>query len=271
MGRTTDLISLPKPVIPEFIYGCTKEHRNQKFNEIYSINVNVKNQIESTLNSIKPNIQGNAELKQKYEKNMAILKKINENIMNIQNNYKNIWVRAPDIIKGLNQNKGNFNSNTITNSNSNQIKIIAKRVDNIKENLNLFISIRINEKRRINQDVSLKYENGFNQDLIFELNAEDFKYVDHFILEISNNSNFNKPKSNAVNIGEIKFGKPITFNFLVSEDKMEMVNLIISFITLKSSIKSSVSFENKDIFNIKFYPPFNGKNSATEKINKLLK
>ena len=271
MGRTTDLISLPKPVIPEFIYGCTKEHRNQKFNEIYSINVNVKNQIESTLNSIKPNIQGNAELKQKYERNMAILKKINENIMNIQNNYKNIWVRAPDIIKGLNQNKGNFNSNTITNSNSNQLKIIAKRVDNIKENLNLFISIRINEKRRINQDVSLKYENGFNQDLIFELNAEDFKYVDHFILEISNNSNFNKPKSNAVNIGEIKFGKPITFNFLVSEDKMEMVNLIISFITLKSSIKSSVSFENKDIFNIKFYPPFNGKNSATEKINKLLK
>ena len=271
-GRTTDLVSLPKPVIPEFIYGCTAEHRNQKFNEIYSKNLNEKNQIESALNSIKKlNYQGNAELKQKYERNMAMLKRINENIMNIQNNYKNKWVRAPDIVKDLNKNKANSNINN-NNINPKQIKIIAKRVDNIKENLNLYISIRINEKRRINHDVSLKYENGFNQDFLFDLNAEDFRYVDHFILEISNNSNFNKPKSNAVNIGEIKFGKPITFNFLVSEDKMEMVNLIISFITtLKSTIKSSVSLDNKDIFNIKFYPPFNGKNSATEKINKLLK
>lgn len=271
MGRTTDLVSLPKPVIPEFIYGCTTEHRNKKFNEIYSKNLNEKNQIESALNSIKKlNYQGNPDLKQKYERNMAMLKKINENIMNIQNNYKNKWVRAPDIVKDLNKNKGNSIINN--NISPKQIKIIAKRVDNIKENLNLFISIRINEKRRISQDISLKYENGFNQDFLFDLNAEDFRYVDHFILEISNNSNFNKPKSNAVNIGEIKFGKPITFNFLVSEDKMEMVNLIISFITtLKSTIKSSVSLDNKDIFNIKFYPPFNGKNSATEKINKLLK
>jgi hypothetical protein len=57
----------------------------------------------------------------------------------------------------------------------------------------------------------------------------------------------------------------------MSDDKMEMVNLIISFIKPKLSIKSSVSFDNLDILNIKFYPPFNGKNSATEKINKLLK
>jgi serine/threonine protein kinase len=275
-GRTTDLISLPKPVIPEFIYGCTAEHRNQRFNEIYSKNINLKNQIESTLNSLKySNYQGNPELKQKYERNMAILKRINENIMNIQNNYQNIWVRAPDIIKGPNQNIANNNNiskiNNNSNSISNQIKIIVKRVDNIKENLNLFISIRINEKRRINQDVNLKAEKGFNQDLLFQLNGEDYKYVDHFILEISNNSNFNRPKSNAVNIGEIKFGKPITFNFLMSEDKMEMVNLIISFIKPKLSIKSSVSFDNLDILNIKFYPPFNGKNSATEKIKNLLK
>ena len=273
MGKTTDLVSLPKPVIPEFIYGCTADHRNQKFNEIYTKNLNEKNKIDSTLNSIKYylNHQGNAELKQKYERNMAMLKRLNNNIVNIQNNYQNIWVRAPDIVKGLNQSIVNSNNNSIRNINSNQIKIIAKRVDNIKENLNLLISIRINEKRRINKDVSLKYEKGFNQDLLIELNAEDIKYVDQFILEISNNSNFNRPKSNAVNIGEIKFGKPITFNFLVSEDKMEMVNLIILFITPKSSIKSSASFDNKDIFNIKFYPPFNGKNSATEKITKLLK
>ena len=264
IGKTSDLSSLPKPVIPEFIYGSTAEHRNQKFNEIYNKNINEKNQIESTLNSIKLlNYQGNAELNQKYERYTAMLKKINDNIVNIQNNYKNKWVRAPDIVKDVNQNIGN--------NNSRQIKIHAKRVDNIKENLNLLISIRINEKRRINNDASLKYENGFNQDLIFELNAEDLVYIDYFILEISNNSNFNRPKSNAVNIAEIKFGKPITFNFLVSEDKMEMINLIITLNMPRLSIKSSATIGNKDIYNIKFYPPFNGKNPATEKITKLLK
>ena len=264
MGRTTDLVSLPKPVIPEFIYGCSSEHRNQKFNEIYNKNLNEKNQIESALISIKNlGYQGNVDLKQKYERNMAILAKINENIVNIQNNYKNIWVRAPDFVKELNHNK--------VNNNFRQIKIHAKRVDNIKENLNLFISIRINEKRRINQDVSLKNENGYNQDLLFELNDDDSKFIDHFILEISNNSNFNKPKSNAVNIGAIKLCKPITFNFLMSEDKMEMVNLIISFMSPKLSIKTSMTLDNKGIFNIKFYPPFNGKNPTTEKLTKLLK
>ena len=36
MGRTTDLVSLPKPVIPEFIYGCTTDHRNNKGDLRYS-------------------------------------------------------------------------------------------------------------------------------------------------------------------------------------------------------------------------------------------
>jgi serine/threonine protein kinase len=91
LGNNNDLISLPQPIDPQFIYGCSLSERNKKFKEIISKCLDDKNQLESKINSLDKNsFQSNNEIKKEYDNDIVELKKLNNNIKELQNKINHI-------------------------------------------------------------------------------------------------------------------------------------------------------------------------------------
>ena len=94
-----------------------------------------------------------------------------------------------------------------------EIKFQVSRIDNKKENLNLYIKFLVNEKSTLEQIVNLKMENDFQEEWIWKFTSNDWINIDN------NNENFvmkidiNKigMKLITANVEKIKLGKPISF------------------------------------------------------------
>ena len=76
--------------------------------------------------------------------------------------------------------------------------------------------------------------------------------------------NKNTPNKIKINIGKIKNGKPIAFNCLIPESNNEKIYMNIIPVILEG--KKCFAIEEKEVINIKIFPPFKGKSLETEKI-----
>ena len=261
LGNYSYMKSLPNPITPEFIYGCSIEERNKKYLEVISKILNDKTQLETKMKSYDINaLRTNNELKVDYEQNKYKLEQNYENIKKLEINYNDIWSPAPIFIidskECLNENVYNYNL----------LKIEINKIDNIRENLNLHITLKSGEAILFYKEVKISQENNYSDKWTWKISAKDWLNVDNFFFKIENSVNsYNllsskKPVKIKVNIGKVKGGKGITFNSALSDDKIEMIRITILPVILQG--KKNLSNENNDA-NIKIYPAFRGKSLAT--------
>ena len=261
LGNYSYMKSLPNPITPEFIYGCSIEERNKKYLEVISKILNDKTQLETIMKSYDINaLRTNNELKVDYEQNKYKLEQNYENIKKLEINYNDIWSPAPIFIidskECLNENVYNYNL----------LKIEINKIDNIRENLNLHITLKSGEAILFYKEVKISQENNYSDKWTWKISAKDWLNVDNFFFKIENSVNsYNllsskKPVKIKVNIGKVKGGKGITFNSALSDDKIEMIRITILPVILQG--KKNLSNENNDA-NIKIYPAFRGKSLAT--------
>ena len=261
LGNYSYMKSLPNPITPEFIYGCSIEERNKKYLEVISKILNDKTQLETKMKSYDINaLRTNNELKVDYEQNKYKLEQNYENIKKLEINYNDIWSPAPIFIidskECLNENVYNYNL----------LKIEINKIDNIRENLNLHITLKSGEAILFYKEVKISQENNYSDKWTWKISAKDWLNVDNFFFKIENSVNsYNllsskKPVKIKVNIGKVKGGKGITFNSALSDDKIEMIKITILPVILQG--KKNLSNENNDA-NIKIYPAFRGKSLAT--------
>ena len=263
LGNNNDLISLPQPIDPQFIYGCSLSERNKKFKEIISKCLDDKNQLESKINSLDKNsFQNNNEIKKEYDNDIVELEKLNNNIKELQNKINHIWIPAPQYIKESKQ------CQIEKIYDFNLIKIYIKKDDNKQNNINLIISLKSDELIILSKEVKLNNENNFNDKFDWKIGTKKWINVDKFLLKIENKNYLNNknPFKIKINIGKIKNGKAISFNCSFSEDHKDLINFIVKPILLEG--KKYISNEVKDEVNLKIYPPFKGKSPATKNIPK---
>ena len=262
LGNLVDFNDLPKPINPEDIYGCSTNERNNKYNEIYNKYINDKNFLETKINSYdRFSLQINIKLKKEFEKDSADLEKLVNDLKKIENYINNIWAPAPKYIKELKK----FQEESIYNYNL--IKIQIKKIDDTKENLKLLITFKNRETIRFIRDVELKNQNNFSEKWTWTIFGNEWKNIENYYLKIENNKNIlnnNTPNKIKINIGKIKNGKPIAFNCLIPESNNEKIYMNIIPVILEG--KKCFAIEEKEVINIKIFPPFKGKSLETEKI-----
>ena len=260
-GNTLNLGNLPKPLTPEYIYGCSAEERDNKFKQIISNYMFLKNKIEIKIKSYEEN-KMDENLKKEYKKSQEKLENVNIIINEIKNKFENKWTPVPKYEKKPQKCK----VEKISYDNC-EFKIIfqIKKIDQKKENINLNISFVVNPLKILKKIVELKNEKKYYDEWAWILNSKEWKNIDvnneSFILCIEINNNMNKSIPNKiikVDISKIKGGKGITFNQPLHTIDKEIINIKVTPIIPKPN--KIITTEVKDIITVKeIYPPFEGK------------
>jgi hypothetical protein len=222
--------NIPKPITPEFIYGYSKEERNQRF-------INKKKESQ--------------------------LKEINRTIKCLENNSKKKWAPAPKCIFE----SQNFQVEKISYENCEfKINFKIKIEDNIKDNINIKISFKINEAKILYKEVKLTMENNFTEEWTCTLNSNEWKNIDNnsenfiLIMETDNIFENNSKSSIKIDIRKIKTGKKIDLklSLLTMNNNKSIINFMA--IPLIPKGKKYLAIERNKIFILKdIYPAFEGK------------
>lgn len=269
-GNIIYISTLPKPITPEYIYGCSKVERNNIFIVILTTKrADLKN-LEIKLKSYK-NKPLTQSIQKEIEKNKLKYNKLKQIIKDIENLSKNEWVPPPEYKKELQK----YNSERINYDKCEfQMKVQVKRIENKIGNLNLKLYLLVNESKTIKKEVQLKAENNFSEEYVWNLTAKEWKNIDNnidnFILGIRNNDNINPNNSKkivTIDVSNVKNGKAITFKQSIPSDNKEKINISIFPISPEGEKLNSV--EVKEFIVIKnLYPPFEWKSSMAQKFIK---
>lgn len=267
-GNLIDLNNLPKPITPEYIYGCSTKERNEKFNELINKFSSDKKILEAKMKNFeKYAITKN--IKEEYDKEHEKLKKLEYIIKKLENNYKNEWTPAPEYTKEYK--KTHVEKISYENCDY-KLLFTIKKIENKEENINLYINFIVNENKEIRKNFELKGENNFKENWEITLNVNDWKNIDinsdNFILNIdTDKDNFNQNYPFIVDIRKAKKGKGVTFNLphITKTNEKEVIKFnIIPIIPLG---KKYIGEDIKQFILLKeLLPPFEGKSIFTSKI-----
>ena len=257
-----DLNNIPKPVTPEFIYGYSKEERNIKFKKVLNKYLNDKRILEQKLKcyrkyAITKNII------EEYNKDKTKLKKLDNAIKELENNFKNEWVPSPkySIETKLCQVEKISYENCYY-----EIKFKFKKEDYIQENINLKISFIINEKKTLYKEVKLTVDNNYSEEWTCILNSNEWKNIDNnsenfiLIMETDNIFENNYKSSIKFDIRKIKTGKKICLKLsLLTKNNNKSVINFKAIPVIPEGIKYIAQVKNKILVVKEFYPAFEGK------------
>ena len=279
-GNSINPNSFPKPITPEYIYGCSTAERDSKFKEIITKYTNDKNALEAkiaeTISKLKKlnseqyaKIKG--EIKPKLEGDKAKLGKLKLIIEGFENKFKNKWVPAPKLKKTLEE---GLNEKDENESNTDyKLKIHLGKTDYKKETLLLNIFLRINEEKTLSKDVKLKKIGDFDEDIVWILNPNEWNNINNYLLILEYCYGIRAERNWVkLNISQIKDTKELTFDCpidLFSENIIVKVNIHIKAIFPKGK-KDLEQGKKAPFFVKKIYPAFEGKSNETNNIPKLL-
>ena len=257
-----NLNKIPKPITPEFIYGYSKEERNQRFINILNKFYHDKKILEQKMNSErKSNITKN--IIEGYKKEESQLRAINRIIKCLENNSKNKWAPAPKCVLETK----NFQVEKISYENCEfKINFQVKKEDYIKDNINLKISFKINETKSLYKEVKLTMENNFTEDWTCTLNSNEWKNIDNnsenfiLIMETDNIFDYYSKSSIKIDIRKIKTGKKICLklSLLTMNNNKSVINFI-AFPEIPKGKKYMTIERNKILILKDIYPAFEGK------------
>ena len=265
--------NLPKPITPEYIYGCSTEERDSKFKQVLDKYTSDKNELEtkikeSILNLKKLDSEKYAKIKPqvmpKLESEKAKLDTLKKVIEGFEKRYKNKWVPAPKISKGGDENQDNSNANG-----DYKLNIHVGETNYEKDNLVLIVLFRINKDKLLSKEIKLKKFGDFDEEINWSIKPEEWNNVGNYLLMLdyfyvdSKNKSGVKLNINKINeIKELLFECPID---LYPENITIKININIKLIKPEDK-KTSEEGKKESISVKKIYPAFEGKSSETDKI-----
>ena len=198
-----------------------------------------------------------------YKNKEAQLNQINSIIKCLENNSKNIWVPAPKCeLKSQ-----NFQVEKISYKNCEfKINFQAKKEDNLKDNINLKISFKINETKTLYKEVKLTMDNNYNDEWTFTLNSSEWKNIDNnsenFILIMETDCFFDNYSKSSIkfDIRKAKTGKKIILklSLLTKNNNKSVINFNVTPVIPKG--EKYLAIETNKILILKdIYPAFEGK------------
>ena len=274
-----DSNSLPKPITPEYIYGCSTEKRDSIFKEIISKFTKDKSELENKLkDSIlqlkkldkeEYNIK-KGEKMPKFENEKSKIDKLKKIIEGFENKSKNKWIPPPEVIRPNDacQNEKDSNENNV-----NKLKINVGKTDYKKDNLVLNIFLSKSEEENLNKEVKLKKVGDFNEEIVWDLEPNEWKNIDKylFIIEycVGNMEERNWVK---LNISQIKETKELLFDcpiYLYTVKDTIKISIAIKLIIPEGKLDFEEG-KNDSITVKKIFPPFGGKSNDTNNIPNFL-
>ena len=267
--------SLPKPIIPEYIYGRSTSERDNKFKDIISKYTEEKNKLESDLKNEILNLKKlepekyakeKAAVMPKLETEKAKLDKLKKIIEGFENKMKNKWVPAPKISKELDT----CQKEVISNENKDyKLKIGLGKTNYKKDNLVLNIYLTVNENKTFKKEVRLKTIGDFDEEIIWTLTQNEWNNIDNFLFVLDYyTGNMEENGAIKLNINQIKDGKDLLFECPIDLNSQDIpIKLNINLHPIFPVEKNNFSSDKKDSISIKkIYPAFKGKSKDTNEI-----
>lgn len=254
------LKNAPSQVTPEYIYGYTQKERNEKFKQIFNKYLQDKNNLYLKINSNKKyNII--ASVREEIENDELKMKKLDFIIKSLKERYKNVWIPAPEFTKEYE----NCLVRKVSFENENfSMKIKIKKMDNNKfENINMKLTLKINELKHLYKEIFLNSANKFSDEWNWNLNFQEWKNVDNnssnYILSINyiiSNLNYKVE----LGISKIMNGKVCSYNLLIPKSNNDNDKIYIEIIPIFPTGKKYYTTEKKCNLIIKtIFPAFIGK------------
>ena len=278
-GYSIFLNYLPKPITPEYIYGCSSEERKNKFSEVLNKYINEKNELETKIKNLilklkKLDPENYAKAKNtfmpKIESDKAKLDKLKKVIEGFKDRFQNEWAPPPEYIKEL---KGGQDEKVSNEESEYKLKIYIGKTDYKKDDLNLQIKLIIDENKVLSKDVKLKKIGDFDEEFIWSLSQNEWNNLDNFSFIIDYwYGEFQDRGGVKLNISKIKDEKELLFSFTIDLiTQNETANINISIKSNISERKKSLDQGAKEVIIVKrIYSPFNGKSADTNEIPNII-
>ena len=271
LGYSIYLNDLPKPISPEYIYGYSTVERNNKFNEVINKYKKDRNKLMSKMKYYQKYIMS-IKIKEEFEKCKKILENLNYIIKNLEIRFKNEWTPSPLFkieFQKYQVEKISFNNCIF------KLKIEMKKIDNKNEDINFIISLIINEKKILSNNIKLKNIDNYHEECLWSMKYNDWKNIDNnvenfiFVVENDKNSSY-IPYKAKINISRVKKGKSISFNVKIptNNNEIKLINFTAFPIIPKGT--KYLEIEEREFLIIKnIYTPFEGKSHLTSNPPKL--
>jgi hypothetical protein len=267
LGYSIYLKDLPKPISPEYIYGYSITERNNRFKEVINKYTKDRNNLIYKMNS--QNYIISLKIKEKYEKYKKKLDNLTYIIKKLEKRFNNVWAPAPLYTKEYLP----YQVEKISYDNCIfQLKIEMKRIDNKNEDINFIISLIINERKKLINNIQLKNIGSNYEECLWSMNYNEWTNVDinveNFLFGVEKGKNI--PFKATINIGRVKKGKSISFKVKIPTENKDMA--IINFNVKPIIPKGKKYFENEMrqfLIIKKIYSAFEGKSPFTSNSPKL--
>ena len=270
-GNVGILNNLPKPINPEYIYGCSTTERTKKFKAVLNKYENEKNQLEEKIKELilklkKLEPEKYSKIKStvmpKIESDKERLDKLKKVLEGFRDKFENIWVPAPEI--------SNYSEKEKTDENGEyKLKIYLGKTDYKKDDLNIRVILKMNENKSLMEVVKLKNIGEFDKEFIWKLEPEEWSNIEKYFFIIDYwCKDYEDSSAVKLNISKIKDEKELLFNFpieLISQNIIANISINIKAI-IPEEKKKSDSDKKDDITIKKIYPSFNGKSADTNEV-----
>jgi len=271
--------SLPKAITPEYIYGCSVSERNSIFQEIIKVNNEKKNDLKLILDSSMMKYKKMDENKFQMIKNKVMPKiendKLNikklENFMgHIQQQYNNPWIPAPEIKRDLEMRsyeKINFDGCVFKL----RIHLTKNNYYNATDNFVIRTSLKISENREFKGYFKILNHGNFEEDIIWNLNLNEWNNLSNYFINLDFYLDKQFKGNQKIKIASLKNEPLINVNYPIPFLN-QPVQAIFGF---KISVdipegKTYTVNEMKNVINVKrYYPAFEGKSPFTNNIPKM--
>ena len=271
--------SLPKPITPEYIYGCSASKRNSIFQEIINVNTEKKNDLKVLLDSSMMKYKKMGENKFMMIKDKVIpkinndklnIKKLEDFIEYIQQQYNNKWIPAPEIERDLEMRtfeKINFDGCDFKL----RIHLTKNNYYNTTNNFVIRMSLKINENREFKGYFKILNHGNFEEDITWNLKYNEWNNLSNYFINVDFYIDKQFKGNQKIKIGSLKNEPVLSLNYpipFVNQPVPAIFNFNVSIDIPEGKIYTVN--EMKNVINIKkYYPAFEGKSPFTNKIPKM--
>ena len=274
-GNVGILNNLPKPINPEYIYGCSTTERTKKFKAVLNKYENEKNQLEEKIKEVilklkKLEPEKYAKIKStvmpKIESDKERLDKLKKVLEGFKDKFENIWVPAPEISNYSEKEKPDENGEY-------KLKIYLGKTDYKKDDLNIRVILKMNENKSLMENVKLKSIGEFDKEFTWKLEPEEWSNIEKYIFIIDYwCKDYQDSSAVKLNISQIKDEKELLFNFPIELINQNItVNISINIKAIVPEDINQLDSDKKDDITIKkIYPSFNGKSADTNEVPNFL-
>ena len=275
-GNAINANSLPKPINPEYIYGCSCSKRESRFNDAITKFTEDKNELETKIKTAILKIKQldsdqyekvKTAMMPKLEGEKAKLDKLKKLIEGLEKRLKNKWVPPPKIskdIEGCQIEKILYDKNGIY-----KLKVHIGETDYKKNDLRLNVFLTNNIDQTFSQKINLKSIGNFDEEIVWKLTSDEWNNIEKYAFVVEYwYGNMQDQLAVKLNISQIK-----EIHDLLFECPIEIYeeNIVIKIkINIKVDMpegKKILEPGKKEIINVKkIYPAFDGKSPDTNKM-----